>query len=867
MATNTQISHEDLIFRYCSGPNAGQTIPVSSRKCLLQDNSQGNSAIAVLRGAQGVSARSTRGENQLNGNPLDVEWLTNGDRLTFGNNELEVVQTGVFGNNETVDSGGTTGLGETADAFSQPEAYQAETNETALAGEGEFTPPSTAEFSTPEFPTPEYQSESETAQTLDHPTDQSANYSYEQQPQGQFDNQDQYDNGISSEIEHHFHSETPYRQFDQMVDQAYNSGENDGGYTEYPQNNEFEPNHHQSQDQQNDFGGNEAAENEFSLTPEAGAWQDAPVEPQHEETYEDSAENGAAESLEGQFNQQPFETATQIEFAERSGSFEETGYSPEPLATDEHSPQSAQTIHDWQGTVGHDDTDAQAGAAFAQNFDEWTGKLTAMEAGFEELRDQQASAEDRFDSLQEQLEMLTGSVAQLMETLTSSSFLQQQDTQSENAFDSTPAPEQSTWQEEPSSSIENFGQDIAEGNQPFAAEEQQETSPEFTEQFNSLFNASENAEDGFQTTKYSEQEPQDDAHYQAIAETEHEEVFEVESTAVDSSEDVNARLNSMFSNLENHTAENTHEEASGLSSGSLMESMTQQPETESYSSEDEDTQTASDGAPSQEEAESVAAVLARMQAKGTLPETAFEDDAGSDAGAEPVPVFEATAPSYEPEQPAAPSTGNEEEGDSSVQDYMNRLLGRVSSGSAETGAEPVAATGTSPVAGSLNKTGGAEPVKLLSPDEYKPSHQAPERTANMDAMRELANMQAEAALNHSDNTKRQKAIILTSGSLTGLAMAGGCYLLTTSTGLTSMPFILAVVAFGFAAFCGYRTWMSFQKLTGSSKSRKQKAAAQLQETEALPKQQTGAGLAERTSSTQNMLQRAIAKAQQQGPTE
>ena len=273
---------------------------------------------------------------------------------------------------------------------------------------------------------------------------------------------------------------------------------------------------------------------------------------------------------------------------------------------------------------------------------------------------------------------------------------------------------------------------------------------------------------------------------------------------------------------------------------------------------------------SSEESESVAAVLARMQAKGTLPETSFGDSEEANELQSPFSATPEPAPSYEPEQPAT-AQGGSEDNDSSVQDYMNQLLGRLGNGPSETPAGGTA--GSSPATGTSAPQAkpGAEPVKLLSPDEYKPSRQAPEKSANLDAMRELANMQAEAALNYSDNTKRQKAIILTSGSLTGLALAGGCYMLTLSAGLTSIPFICSVVAFGFAAFCGYRTWTSFQKITGGTRSK----AKQATPTEIPPAQpepqaaeiplesQVPAPSQSAPSATQEMLQQAIARAQQE----
>ena len=223
--------------------------------------------------------------------------------------------------------------------------------------------------------------------------------------------------------------------------------------------------------------------------------------------------------------------------------------------------------------------------------------------------------------------------------------------------------------------------------------------------------------------------------------------------------------------------------------------------------------------------ESVADVLARMQSEGQLEyEMPSEDDASTSTSTlEPLPEPQSYEPPASPTpqpQPSVPAAATDDEEDGSVEDYMNRLLGRMRGG--EGSETPKATKKPEKTDNEPSQTFEApepkvevEPVKLLSPEEFKPSMSAPEKTRNLNAMRELANQNNRAALQKA-NKQRATAVAVTNFSIMGLGFALAIYLLMFSSGFTSSFFLMGAVTMGLSLGLGYLGSKSFMSMMKDS---------------------------------------------------
>ena len=147
---------------------------------------------------------------------------------------------------------------------------------------------------------------------------------------------------------------------------------------------------------------------------------------------------------------------------------------------------------------------------------------------------------------------------------------------------------------------------------------------------------------------------------------------------------------------------------------------------------------------------------------------------------------------------------------------MNRLLGRMG----QDQNKPQASTQKHPEKAPLQPTPAPvkeEPVKLLSAEEYKPSKEAPEKSVNLDAMRELANANNRAALK-SSKSQKTKAIAFTNFGITGVGFALGSYLMINATGVLNSDFGLGVVTIGLSIGIGLLGLKSVAQLNQPKKA-------------------------------------------------
>ncbi len=175
--------------------------------------------------------------------------------------------------------------------------------------------------------------------------------------------------------------------------------------------------------------------------------------------------------------------------------------------------------------------------------------------------------------------------------------------------------------------------------------------------------------------------------------------------------------------------------------------------------------------------ESVAEVLARMQATGQI--------GGLDPELEQEPSFEpqeSTPEVFEEPKPESIAEPPAEEEGGDVQDYMNQLFQRLrgpaagaaasaKANSSTTSKTPEKPTDVAKPGSAIEKVNVHKPVELLSADEFKPKKIAPERDSNLDAMRELANQNARNAVKLS-RSKRQGAtrtaqLVIAAGGILG----------------------------------------------------------------------------------------------------
>ncbi len=206
--------------------------------------------------------------------------------------------------------------------------------------------------------------------------------------------------------------------------------------------------------------------------------------------------------------------------------------------------------------------------------------------------------------------------------------------------------------------------------------------------------------------------------------------------------------------------------------------------------------------------QSVADVLARMQAAGALDSNfeTFADTTELYAAEDEQPVEE---PQSFDRQPLSSFEGD---GDGDVNSYMNQLLQRLGTSRQTSQAAPPTEEKPKPIAvrpaaGQVAKVNARpEPPKdVLSAEEFVPKQVAPERSSNLAAMRDIANQSTREAV-ESSKVRRTKAKItaLLGGFAIGIAGAAFLYSLCHKVGdIFFLGAIASLLASGTCAFFLY----------------------------------------------------------------
>jgi len=174
------------------------------------------------------------------------------------------------------------------------------------------------------------------------------------------------------------------------------------------------------------------------------------------------------------------------------------------------------------------------------------------------------------------------------------------------------------------------------------------------------------------------------------------------------------------------------------------------------------------------------------------------------------------------EEAIAPAGSNSPE-DVSVQDYMSQLFTRLRGKAPEPQQEettpqanqkPAEQSGEKDVATetALASQSELETLDPLSSEEFLPQQTAPERTKNMNALRELALASTRQALNVSNKKKSKTSQNIYLACIGGAAMTGVLLLMTGAIGL-NLSTMSALIFFAAAGYCGYK----FMDLTKKSK--------------------------------------------------
>ena len=187
-----------------------------------------------------------------------------------------------------------------------------------------------------------------------------------------------------------------------------------------------------------------------------------------------------------------------------------------------------------------------------------------------------------------------------------------------------------------------------------------------------------------------------------------------------------------------------------------------------------------------------------------------EDDVEEHYEVEPQPASAVEEEVSEPvaEEPpvddAAPDGGEEEAGDVSIEDYMQRLIARTG-GAAAPQPNVEAPTSAAPVEKAKPRPKPARPRRRA----------APEATTDLAAMRQLANTTAKTAV--ASHAMRMARMHVGSKAIVALFCAGvGVALLTMGGGLFAIA--AATGAFGMAAYTGfdiYRVWSRLYQINRS----------------------------------------------------
>ncbi len=203
------------------------------------------------------------------------------------------------------------------------------------------------------------------------------------------------------------------------------------------------------------------------------------------------------------------------------------------------------------------------------------------------------------------------------------------------------------------------------------------------------------------------------------------------------------------------------------------------------------------------EGQSVADVLARMQAAGALDSKfeAFEETTELYA-AEDEPVEEPQ--SFDPQ----PVSSIEGDGDGDVNSYMNQLLQRL--GTSRQSSQP-APSAEKPKPVTVRHTAGQvakvkakpEPPKdVLSAEEFVPKQVAPERSSNLAAMRDIANQSTREAV-ESSKVRRTKAKITALLGGIAIGIAGAAFLYSLCHKVGDIFFLGAIASLLASGTCAY----------------------------------------------------------------
>ena len=181
-----------------------------------------------------------------------------------------------------------------------------------------------------------------------------------------------------------------------------------------------------------------------------------------------------------------------------------------------------------------------------------------------------------------------------------------------------------------------------------------------------------------------------------------------------------------------------------------------------------------------------------------------------------------TAESNQPLQPlnetaATSRPGDDESDDSYIQEYMKRLLGSDEEVASE--AAPADVEEAKPQAPSLLEKTFEREIKerqeMLKPSEFIPKTSAPEKSSNLQAMRDLANQSARSAIETSTRKRKfeqQSTLILVLAGICFFVGASLAMLSASPISLTGMGSVL------FFSLTGIGAWYYFDLKNSQSKS-------------------------------------------------
>ena len=204
-------------------------------------------------------------------------------------------------------------------------------------------------------------------------------------------------------------------------------------------------------------------------------------------------------------------------------------------------------------------------------------------------------------------------------------------------------------------------------------------------------------------------------------------------------------------------------------------------------------------------------LLAQMRTESGLPYELPKDlqrsPTASDKPTEKIvsifPIEAMSEPAISAESPLPENHDVTVHDDADVQEYMNRLLKRSSSSQTPTDAksEPTPAT-PAPI------VPVAEPQETVwDAKEFVPRSVAPEKKANLTALREVANQSHRSAIETSVRQRLQVKSLKYFG-LTGASLAFGILFMCMSARIFDVSMISGIASFIFAGVTSYQLWLS-----------------------------------------------------------